>query len=475
VVGTFVATRPGLSITVLVVLVGGGFALLLSGVVQLVAAIRGRTEERLTSAMGGLAGVGFGLVVLGWPRLTLFIIGVVFGAWLVFFGLSQAITAALGWRRPHPTSADQPPPRSRRHRRLRAVGAGAALLAAVGLLAASIWVRAGSPAIVPDAFYTPPTDLPAAPGRLPVLSVVHATTGIVPGCAPSLSPTPFADGAGTALARLVVDHGWVGVISDYVGLGTAGPHAYLVGEAAARNVLDATRAARRLSQLRLDRRTVVWGHSQGGHGAIWAGSIGPRYAPELNIVGMAALAPATDLHQLATGVKNTTFGRVVSAYLADSWAAYYPQLDMSRLVDRRYRRTVSRIGQRCFSGRDALAAAITSQLFGPVFTPSALSGTFARPAARQQPSRAGVSAAAGRPGRRRPTRAPGHAARVGGRPLRRRPAARLPQLSRAGPPLQKNVRSQMRPVPLNAAKASAIRARCSAATRPISRLSHSQT
>jgi alpha-beta hydrolase superfamily lysophospholipase len=211
-----------------------------------------------------------------------------------------------------------------------------------------------------------------------VRSVAHGTTGIVPGCAPSLSPAPFADGAGTALARLVVDHGWVGVISDYVGLGTAGPHAYLVGQAAARNVLDATRAAGQLGQLRLDRRTVVWGHSQGGHGAIWAGSIGPRYAPELDIVGVAALAPATDLDQLATGVKNTTFGRVVSAYLAGSWAAYYPQLDMDRLVDRRYRRTVSRIGQRCFSGRDALAAAaITSQLFGPIFTASALSGTFA--------------------------------------------------------------------------------------------------
>ena len=160
------------------------------------------------------------------------------------------------------------------------------------------------------------------------------------------------------------------MISDYVGLGAAGPHAYLVGEAAARNVLDATRAARQFSRLRLDRRTVVWGHSQGGHGAIWAGGIGPRYAPELDILGVAALAPATDLDQLATGVKNTTFGRIVSAYLADSWAAYYPQLDMNRLVDRRYRRTVSRIGQRCFGGRDALAAAaITSQLFGPSFPP----------------------------------------------------------------------------------------------------------
>jgi uncharacterized membrane protein HdeD (DUF308 family) len=117
VAGAFVATRPDLSITVLVVLVGGGFAaagiarllsaarerrpwlerslaggllllgvvavawpgttvqvlarligvgLLLTGAGHLVAAIRGSAEERLTSAMGGLAGVGFGLVALGW-------------------------------------------------------------------------------------------------------------------------------------------------------------------------------------------------------------------------------------------------------------------------------------------------------------------------------------------------------------------------------------------------------------------------
>ena len=159
-VGAFVATRPDLSITVLVVVVGGGFAaagiarlvsaaeerrpwlerslggglllgvvavawqgmtvqvlarligigLLLSGAGHLVAAIRGRTEERLASAMGGLARVGFGMVVLGWPRLTLFLTGIVFGAWLVFFGLSQAIAAILAWRRPQPAPADQPTP-----------------------------------------------------------------------------------------------------------------------------------------------------------------------------------------------------------------------------------------------------------------------------------------------------------------------------------------------------------------------------
>jgi len=45
-----------------------------------------------------------------------------------------------------------------------------------------------------------------------------------------------------------------------------------------------------MSELALDSRTVVWGHSQGGHSALWSGIIGPRYAPEIEIAGMAAIA-----------------------------------------------------------------------------------------------------------------------------------------------------------------------------------------
>jgi alpha-beta hydrolase superfamily lysophospholipase len=143
-------------------------------------------------------------------------------------------------------------------------------------------------------------------------------------------------------------------------------------------MLDATRAAGRVGRLRLDRRTVVWGHSQGGHAAIWTGIVGPRYAPELEIVGVAAAAPATDLYELAIGIKNTTFGRIVAAYLAVSWGAYYPGIDTDSLVDRRYRAVVRRVGERCFTGgRDTLAAiAITSQMFGPIIPASATSGRF---------------------------------------------------------------------------------------------------
>ena len=66
-----------------------------------------------------------------------------------------------------------------------------------------------------------------------------------------------------------VDQGLT-VLPDYQGLGTPGDHAYLVGQAEGRNVLDGIRAATRLdgSGASPDSKTVVWGHSQGQRGGV---------------------------------------------------------------------------------------------------------------------------------------------------------------------------------------------------------------
>jgi Secretory lipase/Citrate transporter len=122
-----------------------------------------------------------------------------------------------------------------------------------------------------------------APGPRPVIAWAHGTTGVASQCAPSLLPSRWnADiipGINHALAR-----GWVIVATDYVGLGTAGPHPYLIGRGEARSVLDSVRAARQMPQPSLQRRTVIWGHSQGGHAALWAVILAPTYAPERSYV-----------------------------------------------------------------------------------------------------------------------------------------------------------------------------------------------
>jgi pimeloyl-ACP methyl ester carboxylesterase len=210
-----------------------------------------------------------------------------------------------------------------------------------------------------------------------VVSVAHGTTGIVPGCAPSLLDDPFAGGNEHTMATMV-DDGWVGVMTDYEGLGTAGPHPYLVGTAEAYSVLDAVRAARSLDDLALSGKTVVWGHSQGGGAALWTGIVAREYAPDVDVLGVAAVAPAADLRSLAEGVKDTAAGRVVSAYLAQAWSDVY-DLDLSTIVTPGYLPVVRRVADRCFWGRDAIANVLLgTQLSSPVIQPSALDGETGR-------------------------------------------------------------------------------------------------
>lgn len=122
---------------------------------------------------------------------------------------------------------------------------------------------------------------PAQPGEepLPVIAWVHGTTGSARTCAPSVLKDPFGAGAFFALDQ-VIDHGWALVATDYIGLGTEGLHPYLIGQGEARSVLDAVRAAHQVEAVDLADQTIVWGHSQGGHAALWTGMLAPTYAPD---------------------------------------------------------------------------------------------------------------------------------------------------------------------------------------------------
>ncbi|NLA65589.1 MAG: lipase [Leucobacter sp.] len=307
----------------------------------------------------------------------------------------------------------------------RSIAAAIALLLAVSAAYGSAQLFAGTPLPTPDSFYATPAEVPSQPGQLirtepltvgvpagtqawkmlyttshpdgspaissgtilapesptdgelPLLTVSHGTTGVIDGCAPSLSSTPFADGAGTAMAELVASHGWVAVTSDYTGMGTAGTAAYLVGEAEARNVLDASLAARQFEELTVSHETVVWGHSQGGQGSLWTGQIAADYAPELQVLGIGAFAPAADLYGLADADKNTAPGKTVSAYIASTWNDVFPSLELSQHLTPGSANPAQRISQFCFNGSDALSAIIMgTQVPNQIFPDSLLDGQF---------------------------------------------------------------------------------------------------
>jgi len=170
-----------------------------------------------------------------------------------------------------------------------------------------------------------PTDPPAGPR--PVITWEHATTGLLQKCMPSVFSAPTA---GILARDRIVKAGWVVVETDYSFAEKGGPHPYLIGEGEARAALDAIRAARQMSELTLDKRMVVWGYSQGGHAALWIGIIGPRYAPDLEILGVAAIAPAANIENiLAT---NVTMDKRFGPYLALAYSRFYPDIKFEQAL-----------------------------------------------------------------------------------------------------------------------------------------------
>lgn len=208
-----------------------------------------------------------------------------------------------------------------------------------------------------------PVDAPDGPR--PVVAWHHGTTGVAPGCAPPLLRDPFAYAPGLAEALAA---GWVVVAPDYPGLGVAGSHPYLIGADTARSVLEAVRAAASIDGVRLAPQVVAWGHSQGGHAALWTGILAASHAPDLELVGVAALAPASDLPALVRAAQGSTVGRILSAYIVHAYAARYPELDAATLVRPGRRAVAGAIARRCLDGARALptalvAAALPGSLF----------------------------------------------------------------------------------------------------------------
>lgn len=134
-------------------------------------------------------------------------------------------------------------------------------------------------------------DGPAPAGGRPVAAVDHGTMGIGSACAPSRIPA-FAGLQDASPVGKLLARGFVVVQPDYIGLGVTGVrHPYLNGKSAAYATLDIIRAARAIDPA-AGTTTLVYGGSQGGHAALWSAHYAPAYAPDIDLKGVVANAPA---------------------------------------------------------------------------------------------------------------------------------------------------------------------------------------
>ncbi|WP_447728720.1 lipase family protein [Sphingomonas koreensis] len=164
---------------------------------------------------------------------------------------------------------------------------------------------------------------PAAPtghARGRVIAWTHGALGVAQRCAPSLGNKNFE-----MIPSLtdVIARGYTVVAPDYPGLGSDMMHPMLAGVPTGRSVLDAVRAARDLRGANAGLRFAIWGESQGGHAALWTGQLARSYAPELNLVGIAAIVPPTDLARNMTEGSDKRARTVLTAFTAASWSRLY--------------------------------------------------------------------------------------------------------------------------------------------------------
>ena len=187
--------------------------------------------------------------------------------------------------------------------------------------------------VAESGYVVAPGSSPPAAGY-PVIAWAHGTTGFAAPCAPSLF-TNTGGGSGPYLLPGLASYlraGFVVAAADYQGLGVAdGVHPYLLGASEGRAVLDATRASRQLSGLRTANTVVIYGHSQGGHAALFAGEMAPTYAPDLHVVGVVAAAPATGLSTLISIIGTPAGQQFLSFSIpaSYSWTQTYNDLPVT--------------------------------------------------------------------------------------------------------------------------------------------------
>ncbi|MGN6474748.1 MAG: lipase family protein [Mycobacteriales bacterium] len=173
-----------------------------------------------------------------------------------------------------------------------------------------------------------PSPLPAVPDIVGYLSFYDDLGGK---CDPSYTLAGGNPGASNQseaeeeelLINFYVENGWIVTIPDF-----EGPHLHwMAGRQSGYGTLDALRATE--SALALGTTTPIGlsGYSGGAVAANWAAELGPRYAPKLNLVGVAMGGIPVDYANMFRYINGTkTFSAAIPGMLIGLARAYHLNL-----------------------------------------------------------------------------------------------------------------------------------------------------
>jgi hypothetical protein len=167
----------------------------------------------------------------------------------------------------------------------------------------------------------------------PIVAWAHGTLGMGDECAPSRQQDPVID-TGMTWVDSMLERGWVVVSTDYAGFGTPGIEGYLVGNSEANDVLNSVRAAKNVPGSDVGNTYAIWGHSQGGHSALFSSNNTQIYLPEFKLLGTVASAPAAQLQSLFNQQASTAAAWIIGPEVMMSWPNNYPELNVDSILSK---------------------------------------------------------------------------------------------------------------------------------------------
>lgn len=179
-----------------------------------------------------------------------------------------------------------------------------------------------------------PTTLWSGSGARPVIAYAVGTHGLAQSCAPSQQ---LANGSDYEAANIAaaINAGYSVLVSDNPGYTTGATPTYLAGAAQGHAVLDIFKAATQITEsgISANAKAGIWGYSQGGQTASWAGEQKSSYAPNVNLVGVAAGGIPADFLRTATYLDGSTGGSFLLGAVIGLSTQYPTQIPINALVN----------------------------------------------------------------------------------------------------------------------------------------------
>jgi hypothetical protein len=181
-------------------------------------------------------------------------------------------------------------------------------------------------------------------GQRKLVSYQTAYDGLDADCAPSyafatgIHPPAYEE---AAIVPLLLA-GYTVVTADY-----EGPrYQWTAGVNSGHGVLDGIRAAQRFTGLTAQTPTALWGYSGGALASQWANELAATYAPELNLVGVAAGGVPADIEAIARAIDGTALSGVYFGATVGLSRAY-PEINIDALLNDRGQAAFETLGGQC--------------------------------------------------------------------------------------------------------------------------------